>query len=124
MAATLSTNDISVDTRVRADDESAQAPRLSDKERTDLVRDTHRNDLRRILGAIFAVYGVVVTAVGIAKPAADVAQTGGIAINVWTGIGMILASVVFFAWDRLRPVPAEDIISSAEASLAQSEDES
>ena len=98
-----------------------QAPRLSDEERAEVVRETRRSDLRRILGGIFALYGIIVTIVGVANPSADVAQTGGIAINVWTGIVMIVVAVVFFAWDRMRPVPAEDIIASAEASLAQSE---
>lgn len=94
----------------------ADAPKgLSEAEKAALVRSTHRSDLRRIIGAIFLLYGVLVTGVGIADPAADTALTGGIAINLWTGISMLVAGGLFFLWDRLAPVPAEDIIQSAEA---------
>lgn len=80
----------------------------------DAVRSTRRFDLRRILGALFAVYGVIVTLVGIINHSTDGDKTGGIQINLWTGIAMLVAGGLFLLWDRLAPVPAEDIVNSLE----------
>ena len=88
---------------------------LSDAEKRRLIASTRRFDLRRILGALFLLYGVLVTLVGIIQPAEDVAKTNGIAINLWTGIAMLVLGILFFVWDRLSPVPEEDIIRSEEA---------
>ncbi|MCP3425365.1 hypothetical protein NBM05_04870 [Rothia sp. AR01] len=88
---------------------------LSQEQKDELVRHTRRTDLRRIIGGLFLVYGVVVTLMGVLDPAADTAPTGGIHINLWAGASMIVAAGLFFLWDRLAPVPAEDIVASAEA---------
>ena len=87
---------------------------LSDEERRRLVASTRRFDLRRILGALFLLYGVLVTIVGLVQGAADLKKTGGIAINLWTGIAMLVVGAAFFLWDRLAPVPEEDIVHSVE----------
>ncbi|SDT09415.1 hypothetical protein [Microlunatus soli] len=80
----------------------------------DAVRSTRRFDLRRILGALFGVYGIIVLLVGIVNHSTDGDKTGGIQINIWTGIAMLIAGLLFLLWDRLAPVPAEDIVSSLE----------
>jgi hypothetical protein len=84
-------------------------------ERDSLVRSTRRFDLRRLLGALFLLYGVICTILGIVHGAADMKQTGGIAINLWSGLGMIVVGIAFFVWDRLAPVPEEDILGSLDA---------
>ncbi|MCI1831679.1 MAG: hypothetical protein LKI88_02740 [Bifidobacterium sp.] len=99
--------------------EEPQKEYLSDAEKQDAVRSARRNDLRLILGGLFTVYGVIVTIVGLVNPAADVAKTGGIAINLWSGIIMLLVGLGFLLWNRLRPLPKDDIIASAEMSAAQ-----
>jgi hypothetical protein len=88
--------------------------RPTEEERRRLVASTRRFDLRRILGALFLLYGVLVTVVGLVQGAADLQKTGGIAINLWTGVGMLLVGIAFFVWDRLSPVPEEDIVRSLE----------
>ncbi|MCH4249973.1 MAG: hypothetical protein LKF88_03755 [Microbacteriaceae bacterium] len=80
-------------------------------EQLEHIRSTRRFDLRRIIGGVFVVYGIIVTIVGIADPAADVKPTGGIAINLWTGIGMLIIGIFFLLWDHFNPVPAEDIVT-------------
>jgi hypothetical protein len=79
-----------------------------------LVTSTRRFDLRRILGALFVVYGVIVLVIGLFNNASDMKQTGGIAINIWTGAAMLVLGLLFFLWDRLSPVPEEDILASEE----------
>lgn len=87
---------------------------LTEQEKDRLVRSTRRTDIRNIIGALFLVYGILVTATGLLDPAADRALTGGIAINLWTGISMLIASALFFVWAKFAPVPAEDILTSVE----------
>ena len=90
----------------------------SDEERHRLIASTRRFDLRRILGALFLLYGLLTTIVGIVDPAGDVAKTGGIPINLWTGIAMLVVGALFLLWDRLSPVPEQDIVKTLEESDA------
>jgi hypothetical protein len=79
-----------------------------------LVASTRRFDLRRILGALFLLYGLIVTIVGIVHYAPDVEQAG-MPINIYAGLGMLILGILFFVWDRLSPVPEEDIVRNVEA---------
>lgn len=94
---------------------------LTQAEKDQAVKAARRNDLRLLIGVLFVIYGVIVTIVGIVDPAADVAKTGGIAINLWTGAGMLIVGVLFLIWNFVRPLAAEDIIASAEASAAKAQ---
>ncbi|MFF3504164.1 hypothetical protein [Streptomyces sp. NPDC003247] len=60
-------------------------------------------DLRRIIGGLFVVYGVIVTIVGLTDDDAAIAKAQGININLWTGLGMLLLGLFFLAWLKLRP---------------------
>jgi prolipoprotein diacylglyceryltransferase len=87
---------------------------LTDAEKDAIVRSTRRLDIRRILGGLFLLYGIICTIVGIVHYDSDTKPTGGIHINLWTGIAMIIAGLLFFIWDRFAPVPAEDILGNVE----------
>jgi hypothetical protein len=88
---------------------------MTDAQKDALVASTRRFDLRRILGALFVVYGVIVTIIGIVNLDSDVKRTGGIAINLWAGLAMLVLGLLFFLWDRLSPVPEADIVRNREA---------
>lgn len=60
-------------------------------------------DIRRIIGGLFAVYGVIVTVAGIAASDADLKKAEGVNINLWTGLGMLALGLFFLAWMKLRP---------------------
>ncbi|MEV6115723.1 hypothetical protein AB0L59_25250 [Streptomyces sp. NPDC052109] len=60
-------------------------------------------DLRRIIGGLFVVYGVIVTITGITDSQAAIDKAEGVNINLWTGIGMLLLGIFFLAWLKLRP---------------------
>ncbi|MEV7319301.1 hypothetical protein [Streptomyces sp. NPDC093970] len=62
-------------------------------------------DLRRIIGGLFVVYGIIVTITGITDSQAEIDKAQGININLWTGIGMLLLGLFFLAWLWLRPTP-------------------
>jgi hypothetical protein len=63
-------------------------------------------DVRRVIGGLFVVYGVVVTLVGIFdnKPQIDKAQ--GVRINLWAGLGMLVFGLLFLLWQWVRPAEA------------------
>ncbi len=62
-------------------------------------------DVRRIIGGLFVLYGVIVTAAGISPSEADLAKAQGININLWTGLGMLALGVFFLVWLKLSPAP-------------------
>ncbi|MFF4254388.1 hypothetical protein ACFY1L_24600 [Streptomyces sp. NPDC001663] len=62
-------------------------------------------DLRRIIGALFVLYGVMLTIVGITDDQAAIDKAQGVNINLWTGIGMLILGVFFLVWLKLRPTP-------------------
>ncbi|WP_040840921.1 hypothetical protein [Nocardia brevicatena] len=63
-------------------------------------------DIRTIVGALLACYGVILVITGLVDDtAAAEAKTGGVNVDLWAGVGMILVAGAFFVWARLRPVP-------------------
>ncbi|WP_030262109.1 hypothetical protein [Streptomyces violens] len=63
-------------------------------------------DVRRIIGGLFVVYGVIVTIAGITASDADLKKAQDININLWTGLGMLALGLFFLAWMKLRPTEA------------------
>jgi hypothetical protein len=66
-------------------------------------------DLRYVIGALLGVYGVVLVIRGLLDGPQQLARASGISINLWTGIGLLVVSVVFLAWARLRPLGIETV---------------
>ncbi|MBM7171426.1 hypothetical protein JQK87_24070 [Streptomyces sp. G44] len=60
-------------------------------------------DIRRIIGGLFVVYGIIVTAAGITASDADLRKAEDININLWTGLGMLALGLFFLGWLWLRP---------------------
>jgi hypothetical protein len=61
-------------------------------------------DLRSVIGLLFVVYGLVLTILGIiGETPEELAKAGGIALNLWTGLVMLVAGVGFFIWAFTKP---------------------
>jgi len=61
-------------------------------------------DLRTVIAMLFGVYGIILTIIGIVDHnPQQLAKSAGIALNLWSGIVMIVLSAIFIAWVRLRP---------------------
>lgn len=60
-------------------------------------------DVRRIIGGLFVVYGVIVTLAGVFASDDDLKKAQDININLWTGIGMLVLGLAFLLWLRLSP---------------------
>ena len=46
-------------------------------------------DVRRFIGGLFAIYGVILTILGIGGSDEDIDQAAGINVNLWTGLAML-----------------------------------
>jgi len=68
-------------------------------------------DIRFIIAGLIGVYGVILVLLGLFNASdEELARGDGLNINLWAGIGMIVVSIAFGVWARLRPVvvPVED----------------
>ncbi len=65
-------------------------------------------DIRLLIGALFIVYGVMLTIAGFNVSAAQRAKANGININLWMGLSMLVLGLLFLLWMRFNPLhPAE-----------------
>ncbi|MGN9812745.1 hypothetical protein ACTMSW_25755 [Micromonospora sp. BQ11] len=60
-------------------------------------------DIRRVIGGLFAVYGVIVTLVGLFDSDAAIEKAQGVRINLWVGLGMLLFGTVMLLWQWRFP---------------------
>src|SRR3954453_4575415 len=61
-------------------------------------------DLRRIIGGLFLLYGVVLTIAGLGDSDAEIQKAAGVHINLYAGLGMLALGGLFVAWALLRPL--------------------
>ncbi|HVQ53090.1 MAG TPA: hypothetical protein VMS92_23890 [Mycobacterium sp.] len=85
---------------------------------------SHLFDIRNVIGALMAIYGVVLTIAGFAPALLRERDKGasnnpvdlyfGTDANWWVGLALIVVAVTFFAWAWLRPVRVEETSTSTE----------
>jgi hypothetical protein len=71
------------------------------------ARAANRFDIRRIIGGLFVLYGVILIIVGIVGAHHTKVKADGININLWTGIGMLVFGALMVFWALARPVLPE-----------------
>src|ERR1041385_2427546 len=64
-------------------------------------------DLRRIIGGLFTVWGVLLIILGATESDAEIDKAAGININLFAGIGMLLFGVLMLVWAFTRPLGTE-----------------
>nr|BFE69429.1 hypothetical protein GCM10020092_027300 [Actinoplanes digitatis] len=52
-------------------------------------------DVRRVIGGLFVVYGLIVTLVGVFDGSAEIAKAQGVRINLWMGLAMLALGAFF-----------------------------
>jgi hypothetical protein len=63
-------------------------------------------DVRRVIGGLFVVYGVVVSIVGLTDSKAEIDKAQGVRINLWIGLGMLVFGLLMLLWQWLKPAEA------------------
>jgi hypothetical protein len=89
--------------------EHAESPSngISDEDELKAARAANRFDIRRIIGAVFTVYGVILVALGIFASHAAKNKADGINVNLWTGLGMLVFAGLMIFWALSRPTTPE-----------------
>jgi len=73
-------------------------------------------DIRTFIAMLLGFYGIVLLLMGIFGTSdTDVSHAAGINVNLWVGIGNLVAAAVFEGWRRWRPVRVPDDLEAAEA---------
>jgi protein-S-isoprenylcysteine O-methyltransferase Ste14 len=71
-------------------------------------------DVRRIIGGLFVVYGLLVGAIGVFDSPEQIDKAQGVNINLWAGVGMFVLGALFLLWQWLRPAEVPSGGDSAE----------
>lgn len=60
-------------------------------------------DLRLMIGSLFVLYGVLLTAYSFFDSKAEIDKAAGIHLNFWLGLSMLVTGLIFFLWATLSP---------------------
>jgi hypothetical membrane protein len=74
------------------------------EDEVEAARIANRFDIRRIIGGLFVLYGVILVLVGIFGSEEVKNKAAGINVNLWTGLGMLIFGALMIYWALARPV--------------------
>jgi len=60
-------------------------------------------DLRTFIGALFLIFGVIVTVVGLGASPVEISKAAGINLSLLLGVIMLVMGAIFIAWMLWRP---------------------
>jgi len=75
-----------------------EKPELSEQ---DVERATNLLDIRRIIGTLLGIYGVLLLGAGLFGSSADKNKASGVNINLWVAFVLLAACGVFWLWATL-----------------------
>jgi hypothetical protein len=90
-----------------ASDQPPEPPPPDVESEAEAVKLANRFDIRRLIGGVFVLYGLILLALGIFGSHAVKTKAAGININLWTGLGMLIFGGLMIFWALARPVEAE-----------------
>jgi hypothetical protein len=79
----------------------------TEEDEAEAARAANRFDIRRLIGAVFTVYGLILLAVGIFGSHATKNKADGINVNLWVGLGMLVFAGLMIFWALSRPTVPE-----------------
>jgi drug/metabolite transporter (DMT)-like permease len=95
-------------------------PDLSEQE---VERATNLLDIRRIIGTLLGIYGVLLLGAGIFGSDADKNKASGVNINLWVAFALLVACALFWLWASTRPLidelEDEEVTEDEPAALVQ-----
>ena len=80
----------------------SEAERAEEESRA--ARAANLFDVRRFIGGLFVLYGLILFVLGIGASDADVDKAAGVNVNLWTGLAMLIVGALFLVWAFTRPV--------------------
>jgi hypothetical protein len=88
-------------------EEPMQPTGATDEDEAEAARAANRFDIRRLIGAVFTVYGLILLALGLFGSHASKNKADGINVNLWTGLGMLVFAGLMIFWALSRPTMPE-----------------
>jgi hypothetical protein len=90
----------------------AEDPHIKQSEEAEMdaqraARAANLFDLRRLIGGLFVIYGVILVVLGIGDSQDEIDKAAGIHINLYAGLAMLVFGLLMIAWALLRPLSAE-----------------
>jgi hypothetical protein len=112
-----------VATETRTGDELIDEAREAEEERGGAREERAATlfDIRRIIGGLFLLYGIVLTVLGFGASDADISRAHAVNVNLAVGISLLIIASLFIAWALLRPLGRELEEAEAEAAEARGE---
>jgi hypothetical protein len=88
---------------------SSEDPFISEAEQAeqntpDAERAANLFDLRRIIGGLFAIYGVILIVLGLGASNAEKEKAAGWNLNLYVGLALLVISAIFLIWAFTRPL--------------------
>jgi cation transport ATPase len=84
--------------------EQAEAESRTEADAEREARAANLFDLRRIIGGLFAIYGVLLFILGLAADQKEIDKAAGWNLNLWVGLAMIIVAGIFIGWAFARPL--------------------
>jgi hypothetical membrane protein len=85
--------------------EAQQPP--EDLDAATAAKAANRFDIRRIIGGLFVLYGLILAVVGIFGSDEVKNKAAGINVNLWTGLAMLVFGALMIGWALSRPAVRE-----------------
>ncbi len=86
------------------EDEGRSPNGSSDEEEAQAARAANKFDIRRLIGGLFCLYGVILVALGVFGSHEVKNKAAGINVDLWTGLGMLVFGGLMIFWALSRPV--------------------
>jgi hypothetical protein len=82
---------------------TAGTPGDSEVDEVAVAKAANRFDIRRLIGALFILYGLILLVLGAAGSHHVKTKAAGINIDLWTGLGMLVFGALMVLWAFTRP---------------------
>jgi hypothetical protein len=80
---------------------------VSDEDEIKAARAANRFDIRRLIGGLFLLYGLILTIVGLVGSHQVKTKAAGINVDLWTGLAMLVFGALMVFWALTRPTMPE-----------------
>ena len=84
-----------------------ETPPHGDEEEAEATRKANLFDIRRLIGGLFLIYGVILLVLGLVGSHTIKHKADNINIDLWSGIGILIFAVLMLIWAFARPIQPE-----------------